>query len=250
MLGQRAVEITQIHQLTLLLPYAQTVLGTAQRALWALEAATATHAAALAANTLLPTQPFTELIHTQLCADHALAGRWDMAHRHAQLVSAARKTDALYVGQTRWVEVEALLRTGEVEAAHANVASFEHFVDGADESPRFQLAQFRIKAVLAMAGHHLAIAVHHLTAALQLAERMGVAGEQWPVLALLGWLHHQQGDDAQAEQLRSQALSVVQELANTIRDPVAATAFIMAATRHIQQPTSPWWSGQAYALLT
>jgi hypothetical protein len=69
------------------------------------------------------------------------------------------------------------------------------------ENRRYRLPLLRSQAVLAQWDGHVAQAIAHLEAALDLAQEMELPGEAWPILGELGRLYAERGDPAFGTQL-------------------------------------------------
>ena len=82
----------------------------------------------------------------ELCADYALMGDWEAAHRYARSSLSAHIHSLLHGGLFHWYVTEALLRGGDTELARADAQRF-----GAQfgHSPRYQIPYRRCLAVLA-----------------------------------------------------------------------------------------------------
>jgi tetratricopeptide (TPR) repeat protein len=183
-LAGQAATLARTHH-PILAPYILSRLGTAQQAVLALESVCTTHLEALAINQALPFQPFTEMIHVDLCADYALSGDWQAASAHAQQALAVRNYDLLYLGLTRWYETEALLRAGEVELARTDLHRFGALIkdhERGDHNPRLRIPYLRCLTVLAEWEGNQPQAIDHLTIAADLSAEMalpGSSGRSW-----------------------------------------------------------------------
>jgi tetratricopeptide (TPR) repeat protein len=228
-LTDQAANLAYTHRLAPILPYILIRLGTAQRALRRLEAACATHQAALTADEALRARSFTEMIHAELCVDYGLMANWPAAYDHARQALALRKPDILYTGLTRWYETEALLRGGDSELARTDAARFGGLVEDArygNNNPRFRLPYLRCLAVLAEWKKDVAQALIYLEAAQRLAEEVDLPGEQWSILVQLAGWHESQGNREQAQQLRSKAADIINRLAGQIKDEQLKLEFL------------------------
>jgi hypothetical protein len=63
---------------------------------------------------------------------NALAGAWEAAHAAALLAVSFRNYGRVYVGFTRWHEIEALLRGGDAERAIEDTRHMPNQVAGSD----------------------------------------------------------------------------------------------------------------------
>jgi tetratricopeptide (TPR) repeat protein len=124
-----------------------------------------------------------------------------------------------------YYETEALLRGGDGDLARHEL---ERLADLIGDNRRSQLPLLRSRAVLAQWDGDLAQAVDHLQAALALAQEMGLPGEEWPILAELGRLYAEQGDQAQARQAYQDAAAMIRRLAKTIDEAELRAGFLAA----------------------
>jgi len=161
-------------------------LGNTLRAADNLEAARAAHQEAQAINQKFPSQPFAELVSAELCADLALAGDWDAAGEYARQALAGRgRVKVPFFGLTLWLETEALIRCGQIEAARADVARFGQQFNG---SPRFRIPYWRALAALALADGQPVVARAHLREAADTADELNLPVERAQILASLAGL--------------------------------------------------------------
>ncbi|HMA33585.1 MAG TPA: hypothetical protein VKY74_03815, partial [Chloroflexia bacterium] len=195
------------------------------RALLAPRAAQHALAAALAFNAEAPMPAFfDEIIAAEQCAVAAAAGRWAAAAAAAQAALAARSPGALRTGRSRWLETEALLRSGAEAAARADLAAF---TTAAAANPRYQIAAWRATAVLAAWDRDPAPALAALEAARALATRLDLPGELWPIAAELGARYAAAGQPAAAAAAQQQAAALIQQIAAPL-PPAARRQFLRA----------------------
>jgi DNA-binding SARP family transcriptional activator/tetratricopeptide (TPR) repeat protein len=175
--AERGSILAHEHQLLPLTPYSLSTKGAVERALGWPEVARSSHVRALQADEAIPSRPFAEMVHSELCADCVLLGDWPAALAHARQAVAYHRAGTLSMALIRWYEVEALLRGGEATLAHeeANhfgtlIASPEH---GAD-NPRLQLAWHQMQAILAGEAARDMDAIRHLQAAAEVALALGL----------------------------------------------------------------------------
>ena len=70
--------------------------------------------------------------------------------------------------------------------------------------------------------------IAHLEAANALAEEIGLPGEQWQILAVLGELYRAKADEARTREALGQAAQIVQTLATKIDDEGLRAGFLGA----------------------
>ncbi len=223
---QRAVALARTHEIKPLLVITLKEWGNVSRAMLALEAAHAAHSEVLArGESFMPLQAFVERMAGELCADCALAGRWQEASTYALKALAAREYSIMYGGLTRWHETEALLRGGRIEQAREDV---HRFGERAHDKRRYRIPYLRALAVLAQWDHEVDQAIAHLQAARVLAQQLGLPGELWQILAVLGELYHSSKNENQAQQAYARAAQVVQSLADGMEDEQQRSTFLSA----------------------
>ncbi len=170
--------------------------------------------------------PFPDEIAAELCAIHALRGEWDEAYPYAKEVLAFHADGSLPpMGKTGWFETEALLRGGDGDLARAEIARLDRAVG---DNRRYRLPLLRSRAVLAQWDGAPDQAIAHLDAALALARAIGLPGEEWPILAALGALYMEQGEQDQAQQAYETATAIIGRLAGTIDESDSCARFLAA----------------------
>lgn len=200
------------------------ILGKVYQALGQLKSAHQTHQKALARNEQVKSDIHAAFIRAELCADCALAGNWAEATTHARQALAYRRYDVLpLVISSRWLETEALLRGSEVRLAREDARKWGELVG---HIPRFHVPHLRSLAVLAEWDGNSEQAIAHLQEALALAEKIGLPGEQWQILAKLGGVYQESGNVDRAREVWSKATETIQSLAATIEDEDLRTAFL------------------------
>ena len=165
---------------------------------------------------------------SRLCANRALDGDWDAAHRYA-LDSVAIRDAAparlMWLDFVRYHETEALLRGGEEKLARQDV---ECLGECMGENRRFRLVHLRMLAVLAQWDGQTGEALARLQEASTLAEDIGLPGELWQIWAAIGELHKQRGAPEVARAAFSRAASIVERLAAAIEDEVLKEGLVSA----------------------
>jgi len=215
----RALEITGLLVITL------GRWGNVSRAMLALEAAHAAHSEALSQSESFLPPPYVAAMAGELCADCALAGQWQEAYTYALKAAAMRDDTIMYGGLTRGHETEALLRGGSAEQAREDV---RRFGERAHNKRRYRIPYLRALAVLAQWDGDAEQAIVHLQEAARLAEEIGLPGELWQILAVLGELYQLCKNESQAQQAFARAAQVVQSLADRIENEQQRTTFLSA----------------------
>ncbi len=201
-------------------------LGTAYRTMLALDIAQATQIEALAAQAETTFMVHPDWALAELCASYALAGNWATAYDYAQQTLAARENGTLLpMALTGWYETEALLRGGKEDLARADVHRVGEMIG---DNRRYRIPYLRSLAVLAQWHGDIPQAITPLEEASSIAEEIGLAGEQWLILVALGELYQEQGNEEAAQQVISQAVEIVQSLADEIEDNELRTGFLTA----------------------
>jgi tetratricopeptide (TPR) repeat protein len=201
--------------------------GNAHQAILALEEAQTLYRESLEVAATLP-QPWSLLMVSRLCANRALAGDREAAHRYA-LDSVAIRDAAparlMWLDFVRYHEIEALLQGGEEELAREDTKRFGERVGG---NRRFRLVHLRMLAVLDGWDGRTREALAHLREAGTLAQEIGLPGELWQIWAAIGELYEQRGEPEEASAAFSRAASILERLAGEIEDEALKQGFLSA----------------------
>ena len=201
-----------------------TVRGNVYRAMGALSRALADHEEAAAAFAAVDNPHVTDMMAGNLCIDHALAGDWEQASRHARRALERDRSDAwLFSAFHEWFLIRALLHGGDEEMARRATRQFGDLVG---DNVRYQVPYCRAQAALAEHDGHLEEAAAHLEAALAHAESIGLPGEQGSLLFELAALAEERGDRETAAAHRRRAREVVHKIAESIADPELRERFV------------------------
>jgi tetratricopeptide (TPR) repeat protein len=221
-----------------------TALGSTYQALQQWEEAQAALEEAVAVAETLDRGLLRMSALTRLCMSCAEAEEWERAHRYALETIALRKShDAalIMLDFSRQYETEALLRAGEESLARAEV---QRLGEGLGSNRRFRIPYLRSKAVLAAWEGHSEQAIGHLHEAVQLAAELGLPGERWQIQAALGSLYEGRGEPVQARIAFGEAATIIQELAEGIKDEALRARFlagpqIQPVVQHAQRLANP-----------
>jgi DNA-binding SARP family transcriptional activator/tetratricopeptide (TPR) repeat protein len=201
--------------------------GNARQAIMGLEEAQTMYQEALEIAGTLP-RPWSHLMISRLCANRALAGDWEAAHRYA-LDSVGLREAAparlMWLDFARYHETEALLRGGSEELAREDVKRLGERVGG---NRRFRLVHLRMLAVLAVWDGQTGEALARLREAGTLAEEIGLPGELWQIWAALRELHEQRQEPEEAHGAFSRAARILERLAGEIEDEALKEGFLSA----------------------
>lgn len=213
--AQRAVSLSRSLGVSILLNASLIILGKVLRSMMDIDAALATHLEIIDATQVHFAQTL-EMTPSELCADYALSGQWSEAYTTAvQVLDNRLNSPFLFMGLTRWYEIEALVKADESERAVEDVRRFEvHF----GRSRRYRIPYLRSLAVLAQSQGEIELAIDHLRQAAQVAEEIELPGELWLIWKALGDLYLRQGEDEQAHKAYREAARLVMKLAATIRE--------------------------------
>jgi tetratricopeptide (TPR) repeat protein len=197
--------------------------GNAYRALFQLDKAIAAHQEAARLNQPHPLRPFAEYIAAELCADYLLAGDWQRASEQAQETLKHRNYQALpQIVLPRWATTAALLQAGHHQQARDDRQQSQLLWG---QLPRFRVAHLRSQAVLAEWDGDILQAINYLEEAHNLANEIGLPGEQWQILARLAELYP---DDVRRQAAKSQAVEIVNRLAEKIGNEKLREGFVTA----------------------
>jgi tetratricopeptide (TPR) repeat protein len=227
-LAKQGVEQARMVGQPTMIALALSTWGTIQRTVMALEPARQTLLEALAEHEEKQLSGFQDWGLAELCALYAQSGNWRQAHLYAKQNARLMLDDSLPpMSLAGWREIEALLRGGDADLARAEV---ERLNSLAGDNKRYQLLALRCKAVLARWDEDFDTAIRHLRAARALAQDVGYLGHEGSILAVLGSLYEERGDDAAAEEARQNAASIAHRLAKSIDDPDLRAGFLAANT--------------------
>ena len=189
-------------------------LGAVYRAHTALEEARAAHREAQAIGDAMQHPLLREWSAIELCADAAQAGDWAAAGIFAQQAQALRRADRVYVGCSRWLETEALVRAGLRASAAEDL---EQAARTEPMYPRLELQLQRGRAVLAAAAGDPAAAIGYLELASALATQLGLRFDRWQIDIALATAYEAVGSPA-ASASHARAAATAAELAARVID--------------------------------
>jgi tetratricopeptide (TPR) repeat protein len=184
-------------------------------------------------------RPWRLLMVSRLCANRALAGDREAAHRYA--LDSVRIRDAaparlMWLDFARYHETEALLWGGNEELAREGVKRLGERVGG---NRRFRLVHLQMLAVLAQWDGQTEEELRRLQEARALAEGIGLPGEMWQVWAALGELHEQRGEPEEAHGAFSQAARILERIAGEIEGEALKEDFLSAPQlRHVMEASA------------
>jgi predicted ATPase/DNA-binding SARP family transcriptional activator len=222
-LSRRATQQTRRVGQPTMIQLALTTWGAVQRSLMALEAARETLLEALDIYKETESSGFRGWILSELCASYALSGDWDQAYIYARELLAFRDDTLPPMGITGWYETEALLRGGDGDMARAEDERLAGFVEN---NRRQCLPWLRSQAVLAQWDGDIDQAIIRLETARNLAQEIGLPGEEWPILDALGTLYAGQGDQDQAQRAWNTSANILHRLAESIDEEEMRTGFL------------------------
>lgn len=226
-LARQAVEQARAVGMPTMVLLALSTWGTVQRTVMALGSGRDTLLEVLIPSTEKGVTGFRDWPLAELCALHAASGDWNQAHLYARQILQSRQDESLLpMGLSGWYETEALLRGGDDDLARAEVDRQGKIVGN---NKRFRLPWLRSLAVLAHWDGDPDQAIIQLQAAAALAREIGLPGEEWSILAALGKMYADQGDQTQAQLARNASSSIIFDLAETIDEEVLRTGFLAAA---------------------
>jgi tetratricopeptide (TPR) repeat protein len=203
-----------------------TTLGSAYQAAQQWKEARGTLEEAEVVAEMLDLGPMCVLPLSRLCMYYAEADEWEAAYRFASKASTARKhsdVTLIVFDFYRQHETEALLRGGDESQARAEVQRLgEHL----GNYRRFRIPYLRSRALLAAWEGQSEQAIGYLREAAQVADDIGLPGEQWQIQAALGTLYKAGGEPAQARIAFGEAKRIIQGLAEGIKDERLRTRFL------------------------
>jgi len=163
---------------------------------------------------------------SQLCMNCAVAGEWGQAHTYAVKAMALRRRFdrvSILLDFSPQHETEALLHGGDERQARAAVYQLGERV-GANR--RYRLPYLRSQALLFAWDGESEQAIGHLREAAGLAADLGLPGERWQIQAALGRVYKAAGDPVQARTAFEEAATIIQGLAEGIKDEALRARFL------------------------
>ncbi|MBV9691232.1 MAG: hypothetical protein JO202_16150, partial [Ktedonobacteraceae bacterium] len=180
---------------------------------------------------------------SRLCLHSAVAGEWDDAFRYALQAETLRKrteTALIWLDFSSHYETEALLHAGEERQAREAV---QRLGERLGSNRRFRIPYLRSLALLADREGHGEQAIAHLREAAELAADLGLPEEQWQIQARLAKVYEAQDETAQACLAWAKASTIIQGLADGIKDEALRVRFLAGpqtqpVLQHAQGETS------------
>jgi tetratricopeptide (TPR) repeat protein len=163
---------------------------------------------------------------SRMCMHYALREEWEQAYRYAVKAIAVRnRSDVALISLdfSRQHETEALLHGGNERQAREEV---HRLGERLGPYQRFRISYLWSLAVLATWHGHSEQAIGYLCEAAGLAADIGLPGEQWQILALLGRAYDAVGEPVQAQTAYSEAATIILGLAEGIRDEARHSNFL------------------------
>ena len=227
---------TRSARANMLLLRALIQLGGVYRAMQAGNAAREIDREALTLNEASESPSYTAVITSVLCADSVLAEEWaDAQHYAQQAATVAGNNGLLYVEIPHWCVTKALLHGGDAAKVREYLG---HLSARNGDGQRDRVQYLRARAELAEWEGRREQARSSLEEARVLAEEIGLADERWQVQVALGDLEQSQGEQVLASQAYTQAVRVVQDLAEKIEDEALRTRFLTAPqVQHVLEHT-------------
>jgi len=180
---------------------------------------------------------------SRLCMHAAVAGEWEAAGRSSLQAEALRKrteSALLWLDFSSHYETEVFLHAGRVHQAREAV---QRLGERLGSSRRFRIPYLRSLAVLADWDGQSAQAICHLREAAELAADLGLPEEQWQIQARLAKVYEAQDETAQACLAWAKASTIIQGLADGIKDEALRVRFLAGpqtqpVLQHAQGETS------------
>jgi hypothetical protein len=169
---------------------------------------------------------FRVSVLSRLCLYSAVAGEWEDASRYAlQAITERKRTDAalIFLDFSSHSETEALLHAGQERQAREEV---QRLGERLGSNRRFRIPYLRSLAILAEWDGHVTHAITHLREAAELASEIGLPEEQWQIQARLAKVYKAAGETAQACLALAKATTIIQELAQGIKDETLRARFL------------------------
>lgn len=168
---------------------------------------------------------------TDLAADYAAGGDWEMAFDFAQEAVTFQGRSWMFSLVDYWLVIEALLRGGETQQARVAV---EHFGERIRDNPRYAIPYLHSLGLLASWEERYEDALACLEAAADMVDDLDLPGERWQVLAAQAEMHDALGTPS--DSFRTYAEETVQQLAETMSEEMEEIReqFVAGAQKTIQ----------------
>ena len=169
---------------------------------------------------------FVAPLLSRLCMHFAESGEWVAASRSAlQAIAIRQRSDSALLTPDFFpqYETEALLHAGEERQAREAV---QRLGERLGYYQRFRIPYLRSLALLAAWQGHGAQAITHLREAAGLAAEIGLPEEQWQIQARLAKVYEAAGEQAQARLAWAKASTIIQGLADGIKDETLRARFL------------------------
>ncbi len=163
---------------------------------------------------------------SRLCLCSAVAGEWEDASSYAlQAITERKRTEAdlICLDFSSHAETEALLHTGKERLAREEVQRLEERLGS---NRRFRIPYLRSLALLAEWQGQGAEAITRLLEAAELATEIRLPDEQWQIQARLARVYEAIGAPIQAHLAWAKASTIVQDLADGIKDETLRASFL------------------------
>lgn len=227
-LAPQAVERARLVGQPTMFVMALATWGAVQRTVKAWGAARDTLLEALAEYSDKALTGYQDWILSELCALSAQTGDWWQAHVYARQNAQLMWDDSLLpITMAAWYETEALVWGGDGDLARAEVERLRVL---AGDNKRFRLVASRRMAVLATWDRDFDAAIRHMHVARTLAQEVGYLGQEQSILAALGALYDELGDDSAAAEARDKASAITRRLGASIDDPGIRAVFLEGDT--------------------
>jgi tetratricopeptide (TPR) repeat protein len=223
---QQALELTKNLPPTLNFHRMLTILGSTYQALQQWEEAykTLTEAATMAEK--LDLKGYAVPIVSRLCMHSCITGEWEEAHTYALQAIALRKRSGktfIQLDFSRPYEIEVLLHAGNEQQVREEI---RHMEQSLGSNQRYRIPYLWSKALLTAWEGRTEQAIGQLHEAIQLAMTLGLPGEQWQIRAALGHVYEAAGEQAQARSMFEEAMRIIEELADGIKDETLRSRFL------------------------
>ena len=169
---------------------------------------------------------------SHLCMHCTVTGQWTAAYQYAVKASAIRKSySAALILQdlSRQYETEALLHAGDEQQAREEV---QQLGERLGTNRRFRIPYLRSLAVLDTWEGERERTIDHLREAVELAAEIGLPTEQWQIQVALGRTYEARGEFAQAHTAFEEAATIIQRLAEGIKDDALRSRFLAGPQIH------------------
>jgi len=235
--GQEGVTLAGKSPNPALLFFSKNVFGLACQALYKYEDAQIQFLEALEIVAELPSRYYHSYVISKLCMNAVKRENWQEAIQYAYQSIENRRatpTSLIVMDLHRHYEISALLHNGDVNLAQQEITQFAERVGN---NQRYLVSYHLCSATLNWGLGQYKKALGNIHEAISIAEEIGLAGEIWQMVQMLGMIYKADKQNEKAEQTNKQVLELLGEISSHFSTPsLKDTFFTLSINRKIDPP--------------